>query len=104
MSSRAVRVGVAEAKARMAAIIRAAPRQRTIIQRRGKDAAVVIGIEELRRLEAAGAGATAGARVLHRVAAWRERTGGFEVDETTFPRAEIVAHDPFAPEPRRARK
>ncbi len=87
----------------MAEIVRNAATARTVIQRRGDDVAVVIGIEELRRLEAAGGGATDGARLLHRLDAWRDRTGGVELDEDTFPRASIVATDPFA-SPKRSRR
>lgn len=95
MSSRPLRVGVAGAKAQLAAIVRAAPTRRTIIQRRGKDAAVVIGIEELHRLEARSEGETDGARVLTRLAAWRDRTSGVEGFEPEP--AAIVAADPFSP-------
>lgn len=104
MSHSTRRVGIAEAKARMAEIVRNAATARTVIQRRGDDVAVIIGIEELRRLEAAGEGATDGARLLRRLDAWRDRTGGVEVDETTFPRAAIAATEPFASSKRSRRR
>lgn len=78
MSTKTRHVGVAEAKAQFARIVHDASERRTIIQRRGRDVAVVLGIDELRRLERAGEGATEGARVLAAVARWREKTGGVE--------------------------
>jgi prevent-host-death family protein len=93
MSSHVRRVGVAEAKAQLPEILRTAPRRRTIIQRRGRDVAVVIGIDELRRLEEAAGGATTGARMLARLASWRDRTGGVEGFEPV--RASIVPEGAF---------
>jgi prevent-host-death family protein len=94
MSSRAVRVGVAEAKARFAQLVASADKRRTIIQRRGKDVAVVIGVDELARLEDATRGATAGARLLARLDVVKARAGGdlsFEPERIRYPE-----RDPFA--------
>ena len=102
MSQTARRVGVAEAKSQLPEILRTAERRRTIIQRRGRDVAVVIGIDELRRLEEAGGGATVGARFLALLARWRERTGGVEGFEPA--RASFVPEEPFAASRHRPRK
>lgn len=102
MSRTARRVGVAEAKSQLPEILRTASRYRTIIQRRGRDVAVVIGIDELRRLEEAGAGATAGARMLARLERWRSQTGGVEGFEP--PRASFAPEEPFTPSRRPVRK
>jgi prevent-host-death family protein len=93
MSSPIRRVGVAAAKAQLPEILRSASRRRTIIQKRGRDVAVVIGVEELRRLEEACAGSTTGERMLARLAQWRERTGGVEGFEPE--RASIAPERPF---------
>ena len=100
MSIHTKHVGVAEAKAQFARIVRDAPEQRTIIQRRGQDIAVVLGIEELRRLELIGEGATEGARMLTALKRWRERAGGFEGFAPE--RARLSPGNPFpAAKPRR---
>jgi len=95
MSDPVRRMGVAEAKAQLPEILRTASQRRTIIQKRGRDVAVVIGIDELRRLEEAGEGATAGARLLARLERWRERTGGIEGFDPE--RASFVPDEAFAP-------
>lgn len=106
MSPPVRRIGVAEAKAQLPEILRSVSRRRTVIQKRGRDVAVVIGIDELRRLEEAGEGATAGARLLTRLARWRERTGGVEGFEPA--RASIVPDEAFparvTPRKRRPRR
>lgn len=99
MSSRPRRVGVAEAKAHFADVVRAAGERRTIIQRRGKDVAVVLGVDELARLDAARATETAGARLLAALARVRRRHGG--VDDFEPERAVLTPQDPFAGKARR---
>jgi prevent-host-death family protein len=101
MSSRALRVGVAEAKARFAELVAGVDQRRTIIQRRGKDVAVVIGIEELARLEEAGRGATAGLRLLARLDEVKAVAGvalDFEPERIAYP-----LRDPFAAPARKRR-
>ena len=102
MSTSTRHLGVAEAKAQFAAIVRDASERRTIIQRRGKDVAVVLGVDELHRLEQAGVGATDGARVLAAMARWRSRTGGVEGFDPEP--ARIVPAEPFATGRRRPSK
>lgn len=98
MTTKPLRVGVADAKARLAEIVREAPERRTIIQRRGKDVAVVIGVDELQRMEAMIEGRSGGERMLARVADWRERTGGVERFDPEP--ARFVPDEPFT-RPRR---
>ncbi len=103
MSTSTRHIGVAEAKAQFARIVRDAPERRTIIQRRGRDVAVVLGIDELRRLEKAGEGATEGARVLAALTQWRTRTGGVEGFEPGP--ARIAPERPFlAPRDQRSKR
>lgn len=99
MSSKPVRVGVAVAKARLAEIVHEAPMRRTIIQRRGKDAAVVIGIAELERLEASSRSDMA--ELLAKLHAWRAQSGG--VADFEPERAQIAPQDPFGSTKRRSR-
>lgn len=101
MSSRAIRVGVAEAKARFAEVVGNADKRRTIIQRRGKDVAVVIGIDELARLEEAGRGATAGTRLLARLERVKA-SAGVALDFEPA-RVDFAPRDPFAAPPKRSR-
>ena len=93
MTTNTRHLGVAEAKAQFARIVQNAPERRTIIQRRGRDVAVVLGIDEFRRLEKAGAGATEGARVLAALVRWREATGG--VEGFTAEPASVAPENPF---------
>lgn len=99
MSSRALRVGVAEAKARFAEIVAGAPRRRAIIQRRGKDVAVVIGVDELSRIERANEGTTEGARLLARLDRIKQRHGGAELSIEPL---RLTPRDPFARPKKRA--
>ena len=92
MSSRPLRIGIADAKARFAEIVADAPRRRAIIQRRGKDVAVVIGIDELARLERAQSGDTAGARLLARLERIKRRRAPVEGIEPV-----PVVLDPVSP-------
>ncbi len=101
MSMRPLRVGIAVAKARLAEVVRASPKRRTIIQRRGADVAVVIGIDELRELETVRERAAGTAPLLARLATWRDAHGG---DDDFAPEpARYAAEEPFAA-PRRARR
>lgn len=102
MSSRAQRVGVAEAKARFAEVVGDVDKHRTIIQRRGKDVAVVIGIEDLARLEEASRGSSAGARLLARLDRVKVAAGvplDLEVE-----RVDLAPRNPFSLGRRRAPK
>ena len=46
------RLSVAEAKAHLSAVLRASDRKATYIHRRGRDVAVLVGVEEYERLRA----------------------------------------------------
>lgn len=102
MSTRPRRLGIAETKSHLAEIVREAASRRTIIQRRGRDVAVVIGVEELARLERAGDGATAGAQLLARLARVKERYGA--VDDFAPGRASIEPLEVFASDARPAKR
>lgn len=94
MSNQPRRMGIAEAKAHFADIVREATVRRTIIQRRGHDVAVLIAVEELERVERRGEGATGGARFLAGIDRWRAQHGG--IDDFQPARAIIRAEEPCA--------
>lgn len=101
MSNRALRIGVAEAKARFAEVVGHVDKRRTIIQKRGKDVAVLIGIGELARLEDATRGATVGARLLERLG---RAKGDQDLSAEAEPvRIELPFVDPFAPAAKKKR-
>lgn len=89
------RLSVAEAKAGLSAALRAAEDGPTVIHNRGRDAAVLVGIEAYARLVgAAGAGETPMAAFLHDLASLKERLDGgadFEPE-----RVVLTPRDPFA--------
>lgn len=89
------RLSVAEAKAGLSSALRTAEEGPTVIHNRGRDAAVLLGIEAYARLVGeADDGETPTAGFLHDVAALKDRLGGgadFEPE-----RMVLTPRDPFA--------
>lgn len=89
------RLSVAEAKAHLSAALRTVDAGPTVIHRRGRDAAVLLGIDAYERLVAdAGGAAEPTVAFLRDVAALKQRLGGGV--ELEVERATLVARDPFA--------
>ncbi len=90
------RVGVAEAKSRLSEVLREAAQGPTIIHSRGKDVAIVLGIEDYERLTTQQTSRmNGGAEFLQRVDALKRKHGsGVSFDP---PRLEFVPAEPFSP-------
>jgi prevent-host-death family protein len=84
------RLGVAEAKAHFAEVLRTAEIEPVVIHNRGRDVAVVLSIAEHEALtrEKAPAGST-GKRLVRALEEWRDRCGGVDFEPA---RARIVPH------------
>ena len=90
------RVGVAEAKSRFSALLRAAAATPTIIHSRGRDLAVVLAVEEYDRLAAdVRSVSVGGAGFLDRVERLKQRHGG-GVEDFRPPRLDVTPIDAFA--------
>lgn len=90
------RVSVAEAKARLSEVLRNVEEGPTVIHNRGRDAAVLLGMEAYERLSAAaGEASTPTVAFLRDVAALQERLGGGA--ELAVERASLTPQDPFGP-------
>src|SRR5258708_5632353 len=90
------RLGVAEAKSKLSEVLRDAAAAPTIIHSRGRDVAVVLGVEEYERLVAGGQPAQgSGAAFLGRIEAWKQRHGG-GVDDFEPARLDLKLAEPFA--------
>jgi prevent-host-death family protein len=87
------RVGVAEAKSKLSEVLRDAAAAPTIIHSRGRDLAVLIAIEQYRRLVASHPGS--GAAFLGRVEAVKRRHGG-GVEEFEPTPMNLRVQDPFS--------
>jgi prevent-host-death family protein len=84
------RVGVAEAKATFARLVREAPTGPTVVHNRGRDVAVVLSLAEYEALVSTRTRGGAGQRLTEALETWRKRFGG--TDFTPEP-AKIVPHD-----------
>jgi prevent-host-death family protein len=94
-AGRSRRLGVAEAKSRLSAVLRDAGQGPTIIHSRGRDLAVVLSVEDYELLLAERAAEQGGgATFLERVEALKERYGG-GVDEFAPERIAVQPSDPF---------
>jgi prevent-host-death family protein len=101
-SPRTRRLGVAEAKSKLSDLLRHAPEGPTIIHSRGKDLAVVLGIEDYERLMSGQRpGETGGAALLRRIEELKQRHGG-GVDDFEPARLDLVPVQPFARRKKRA--
>ena len=90
------RVGVAEAKSRLSALLRDAAAGPTIIHNRGRDLAVVLAVEEYDRLATERLAARGGgAGFLERVERLKHRHGG-GVEDFRPRRLDLTPNDPFA--------
>lgn len=93
---RARRLGVAEAKSQLSAVLRDASEGPTIIHSRGRDLAVLLAIEDYERLVAdQEVSRGGGAAFLERVEALKKQHGG-GVDDFTPDRLSFAPVDPFA--------
>lgn len=102
VAPRTRRLGVAEAKSRLSAVLRDASSGPTIIHSRGRDLAVVLAVEDYERLLADHPESRGGAAFLERVEARKEQHGG-GVEEFDAPPLAFVPIDPFARAPRKRR-
>lgn len=92
---RARRVGVAYAKAHLSEVLRGLEGGPTVIQDRGHDVAVVLPVDEYKRLASAEQTRPAGgAGFLDRVEALKQRRGG-GVEGFEAARLQLVPVDPF---------
>lgn len=90
------RLSVAEAKARLSEVLRNVDAGPTVIHNRGRDTAVLLGMEAYERLvAAAGDGATAMVAFLRDVDGLKARLGGGA--ELDVERASLTPQDPFGP-------
>ena len=89
------RMGVAEAKSRLSALLRDAAAAPTIIHNRGRDLAVVLAVEEYDRLTTERRAISGGAGLLDRVERLKQRHGG-GVEDFRPPRLDVTPIDPFA--------
>jgi prevent-host-death family protein len=88
------RLSVAEAKARLSEVLRNVNAGPTVIHNRGRDAAVLLGVEAYERLiAAAGDRTTPMGAFLRDVEALEDRLGGGA--ELDVERAALTPHDPF---------
>lgn len=93
---RSRRLGVAEAKSQLSAVLRDASQGPTIIHSRGRDLAVLLAMEDYERLVAEHeVGRGGGAAFLDRVEALKKQHGG-GVDDFTPDRMSFTPVDPFA--------
>jgi prevent-host-death family protein len=89
------RVGVAEAKAELSRVLRDAAEHPTVIHRRGRDIAVVVGVEEYERLVANDVGrGSPMANLVRETEALKQRFGGGVDPGAT--RLDYESRDPFA--------
>ncbi len=77
------RYSVAEAKAQLAEVLRSTETRPAVIQRRGRDVAVVLSLSDYQRLRDQ-AGVRPASQWLERLAQWRRRTGGSQFDPAPF--------------------
>ena len=92
------RLSVAETKARLSEVLRSVERGPTVVHNRGRDVAVLLGIEEYERLRAS-AERTPMARFLDDTDALRARFGGGA--DLEIERLALAPRDPFTPGKRR---
>lgn len=97
------RVGIAEAKAHLSAIVRETSDGPVIIHSRGKDVAVVVAAGEYERLvEAANERPTTGARLVESLRELRkEYEGGYAIE---FDRIDFPNRSPFDDAPKKRAK
>ena len=84
------RLGVAEAKARFAQVLRDTASGPTIIQSRGRDVAVVLSLAEYAQLSATAEREPVGQQLVDELSRWRRRAGDVSF---TPERARIVPHE-----------
>ncbi len=90
------RLGVAEAKSKLSEVLRDVENGPTVIHSRGRDLAVVLGMEDYERLSAGQQAQRAGgAELLRRIEILKQRYGG-GVDGFEPARLDFVPVDPFA--------
>jgi prevent-host-death family protein len=95
-SQKTRRLGVAEAKSKLSEVLRDAAQGPLVIHSRGRDLAVVLGMEEYERLTSGQQPARAGgSEFLQRVEALKLRHDG-GVDDFEPARLDFVPVDPFA--------
>jgi prevent-host-death family protein len=88
------RVGVAEAKAHLSNLLRELAAGPVIVHNRGRDLAVLVGIDEYERLARDADQKSKGAQLLLRVAELKLRYGG-GVDDFEPPQAKLRTRYPF---------
>jgi len=93
------RVGIAEAKAHLSDVLRTAADQPVVIHNRGRDVAVVLGVDAYERLrELEGKESTPAALFLAEVAELRERYGGGA--DIPYERVDFEPRNPFEEPPK----
>jgi len=88
------RVGVADAKAHLSSLLREVQTGRVVVHSRGRDLAVLVGIEEYEQLARNAEQSSPVTQLLLRVAELKQRYGG-GVDDFEPPRAKLRARYPF---------